>query len=189
MRAAKNIRCNIVSVLFLCDRLYYVIVYSLCHIFNLILEKAVFSDAWKTSHIFPVFRGGDKDNVFNYRPIALMSNFAKIFGIILSGIIYHIERYLVAEQHGFVERKSTTSHLCEFSYLISKSLNDRLEVDVAYTDSRKMFDRVTHCSLLNKLKNFGFCEELVSFVKFLVGRKEFVEHGGIKSKHLVQSLV
>ena len=58
------------------------------HIFNLILKSCLFPKIWKISHVVPIFKAGDKTNIENYRPIALLRNVAKLFECILSEAIY-----------------------------------------------------------------------------------------------------
>ena len=60
----------------------------LLRIFNLILKTAEFPDIWKITRVTPVFKSGDASNISNYRPIALLSNFAKAFEICLYSRIY-----------------------------------------------------------------------------------------------------
>ena len=91
-----------------------------------------------------------------------LSNFAKLFESILSNIVYsHVEKYIAIEQHGFVKGRSTLTNLPEFTHFVSESLDNKVQVDVIYTDMSKAFDMVNHCILLHKLRNFGICRNLV----------------------------
>ncbi|XP_030767047.1 uncharacterized protein LOC115890839 [Sitophilus oryzae] len=52
---------------------------ALTKIFNLALRTNTFPDAWKNVKICPVFKSGNVNGTGNYRPIAILSNFAKAF--------------------------------------------------------------------------------------------------------------
>jgi hypothetical protein len=55
----------------------------LCFIMNLIVETGVYPDLWRCSKICPVFKSGNKSIVSNYRPIAIIPNFAKLNVLLL----------------------------------------------------------------------------------------------------------
>src|SRR5699024_2984208 len=86
---AKKIKANCVSgpdnipAFFVIDCLEHLLK-PLCHLYNLILKTASYPHVWKLSSVFPVFKSGDRANIVNYRPIALLSNFAKLFECVLS---------------------------------------------------------------------------------------------------------
>ena len=50
----------------------------LCHLFNLSLQTGFVPHQLKTAKVVPVFKSGDKHNFTNYRPISLLSSFAKL---------------------------------------------------------------------------------------------------------------
>lgn len=155
----------------------------LSFIFNLILTNAVYPAAWKVSKVYPVFKSGDKTNIQNYRPIANICNFSKLFECILSDVLYsHFSSLTIAEQHGFIRGKSTLTNLCEFVQNLSSALDARLQVDVVYTDMSKAFDTVDVDILLSKLDSIGLCDNLIKlFHSMLHGRRQFVEYRNVKS--------
>lgn len=51
----------------------------LVYMYNQSIQQGIFPDLLKLAVIKPIFKGGDKKQVINYRPISLLSNFAKIF--------------------------------------------------------------------------------------------------------------
>jgi len=62
--------------------LKYVIDYiinPLVYIYNLSVQQGIFPDFLKLAVIKQIFKGGDNKQVKNFRPISLLSNFAKIF--------------------------------------------------------------------------------------------------------------
>ena len=46
--------------------------------FGKTLELGIFSHIFKTAKVIPIFKSGNKDNIGNYRPIALLPNLSKI---------------------------------------------------------------------------------------------------------------
>ena len=52
----------------------------LTYIANLMLTTGVFPTRLKTAIIKPIYKKGDKAQIKNYRPIALLNNLSKIFG-------------------------------------------------------------------------------------------------------------
>lgn len=56
-----------------------VFVEPLLIICNLSLATGTFPNRWKRARITPVFKKGNKEFLGNYRPIAILNNFAKVF--------------------------------------------------------------------------------------------------------------
>ena len=116
---------------------------------------------WKISKVTSVFKDGEKSHVQNYRPIALLSNFSKIFEIVIHNRIYPIiSQYISNNQHGFILGRSTTTNLVQITHYIATALNNEQQVDVIYTDFSKDFDRINHAILLSKLDYFGLGVDL-----------------------------
>lgn len=159
----------------------------LCTIFNLIMNTTVFPSQWKESKVCPIFKSGDKHNISNYRPISILSNFAKLLEIILYSKIYPtVRNTLSCNQHGFLDRRSSATNLMVLTQYISEVLDEQGQVDVVYTDFTKAFDRIDHNVLLNKLDTFGFSNRLLSFfASYLDRRIQFVAHNGFRSTNYV----
>ena len=188
LKAAKKLKCNNVCgpdniPAFLVADCINCFIDPLCYIYNLILTTCNYPAVWKKSKISPIFKSGDNSDVRNFRPIALLSNFSKVLETILGDkICSHVINYITPEQHGFVKGKSTATNLYEFTQFVSSALDNRMQVDVIYTDLTKAFDRVNHCILLRKLEMYGICKNLLFVLRSVItGRKLFVEYGGFKS--------
>lgn len=156
-------------------------------IYNMILTKKLFPRVWKRSRITPIFKSGARDQIENYRPITLISGFAKLFEIILSRHIYrHISPFICSNQHGFVRGRSTVTNLCNFTQFTAEAMDERKQVDTIYFDFTKAFDRVPHVSMLRKLHCYGLHNNLVELLKsYLSHRELYVEHQGFESNIFV----
>ncbi|KAJ8733168.1 hypothetical protein PYW08_001466 [Mythimna loreyi] len=66
----------------------HIISEPLSFIINLCIEEGTFPDKLKISVIKPVFKKGDKTNMSNYRPIALIPIFGKIFEKVMFNCLY-----------------------------------------------------------------------------------------------------
>ena len=55
------------------------IIDPLLHILNLMLGTGKIPSEFKTSIVTPIHKSGTKTSINNYRPISLISNFAKLF--------------------------------------------------------------------------------------------------------------
>lgn len=61
---------------------------SLTHIFNESIKTGIWPKHLKKSEVIPLHKAGPRDTMNNYRPISLISNFAKIYEKIIYDRIY-----------------------------------------------------------------------------------------------------
>lgn len=151
----------------------------LCHIYNLCLEKSTFPVRWKITRVTPVPKGGGGTDVSYYRPVAVLSTFAKVFESVLFKSIYcEIQCHVSDEQHGFRSGRSTASNLLNFITTITPWVDQSIQVDAAYFDFRKAFDLVDNDVLLRKLANIGCTPKTLEFfASYLGDRKQYVQCG------------
>lgn len=161
-----------------------VFVRPLHHIFNLAITSCKFPAVWKRSKIVPIFKGGDRSHIGDYRPISILVGFSKIFEMCLYDLIYpFVCPILSPVQHGFVRGRSTVTNLCVVSGTLSRALDSRGQVDVVYTDLSKAFDRVNHDLLLRKMDQSGFSNSLLLLLRsYLTNRRQYVMIDGHKSR-------
>lgn len=166
-----------------------VLAYPLKVLFNLALESVTFPSRWKEARIVPVFKSGDRSEINNYRPISILSNFSKIFEIVLYDRIYPAVRNLIAfSQHGFMSRRSTETNLLLITQHLAEELDARGQVDVIYTDFSKAFDRMDHGILLEKLHQFGFSSGMTQFCdSYVKDRRQFVFYNGHQSEKYIST--
>ena len=102
---------------------------------------------------------GKPDDINNYRPIALLSQFSKILENIISNRFLHfIDKHnlLYAKQYGFIRNSSTSHALYDHYNFIESNLERNNKLASLFLDLKKAFELVDHKILLNKLKYNGF---------------------------------
>ena len=168
---------------FLVKDLASVLCYPLKIIFNLSINSSKFPTVWKTTKVTPVFKKGDPFILSNYRPISILSNFAKIFDqLIYQQLLPNIKPYISTAQHGFLSGRSTTTNLLNIVQTISEVIENRGQIDVIYTDFSRAFDSINHSVLLDKLNIFGCCPKLLNFLaSYISGRLSYVSYNGFSS--------
>jgi hypothetical protein len=60
----------------------------LLHIFNLSLFTGTFPSKWKDSFLILIFKTGKRNGVGNYRGVAILSYFAKLFEVTVNDYIF-----------------------------------------------------------------------------------------------------
>lgn len=151
----------------------------LMHIINLTLETGIFPDDLKKAIIKPLYKKGNKTNLSNYRPIALLPTFSKIFEKVI-----HIRltkflnqnKILNSCQFGFQKGKSTTTAIFETLKLVWESVNNKNLCASLLIDMSKAFDCVNFDIILKQLENIGIRgNALQLFYTYLYNREQAVE--------------
>jgi Reverse transcriptase (RNA-dependent DNA polymerase)/Endonuclease-reverse transcriptase len=156
----------------------------LLRIFNLSLSKGIFPSIWKNSFLVPIFKSGKRNDIANYRGVAILSCFAKLFEVIAYGyIFFSVKSVIPTSQHGFVHGRSTVTNLIEFISFVTKKIEAGAQIDAIYTDFSKAFDKVNHRLLLLKLSRMGFGGSFLDWIaSYLTGRWQFVKIGNACSR-------
>jgi len=99
-------------------------------LFDKSLSSGHFADRWKVAFVTPILKSGPKNNIANYRPIAKISNIAKLFERIVAHILsFLVKTYTSTSQHGFVAVRTTTTNLAVFSNYCIHAFDMRSQVD------------------------------------------------------------
>ncbi|XP_063901619.1 uncharacterized protein LOC135121243, partial [Zophobas morio] len=110
----------------------------LTFLFNLVLVSSKFPDRWKISKIVPLFKGGNRALIENYRPISILNNFAKVFELTLvEGLRHQCKNLIVGNQHGFVQGRSTVTNLLTITQHLSNNL-DNQHINTLTSDAVKL---------------------------------------------------
>ena len=140
----------------------------------------------------PIFKGGDRSDVNNYRPISLTCILSKITEHIICSCLWdHLDHNnaVTEKQHGFRKGLNTTTQLLHVVHFASQALNDKDNYHIISFDFSKAFDRVPHNLLLDKLKTFNIDKTCIEWIaNWLRGRTSVVLTNGQRSEGLaVQS--
>ena len=103
----------------------------------------------------------------NYRPTALTYHLIKIFEkVIRKNIVSYMDKHHLfnESQHGFRQARSCLSQLLSHYNQILNLLEQGLNVDVAYLDFAKGFDKVDFNTILNNIKKLGIGGELYLWI-------------------------
>ena len=141
--------------------------------------QGIFPELLKNVIVKPCFKNGDKTLLENYRPLAILSVFSKIFEMAMCNRILkflHKFQILNTAQHGFTKGKSTISAICNFITNIFNSIEDHKQTFGIFYDFSKAFDTVNHSILLEKLNNMGISGLANKWIEsFLKDRKQIVQ--------------
>ena len=162
-----------------------IVIDTLTYLYNLSLTTGVVPAAWKIARIQPIFKSGDKFQVCNYRPIAILPVLSKIIEkAVNKNLLEYLseKRLLNPKQFGF-----RPNHSCETA-LICMVDELAMNVDKGYVnglaliDLRKAFDMVDHRILISKLAKYGCSDKCLTWFKsYLNDRKQYVSMQNKKS--------
>jgi Reverse transcriptase (RNA-dependent DNA polymerase)/Endonuclease-reverse transcriptase len=154
-------------------------------LFNVSLQTGLLPPIWKSAIVTPVFKKGAPSDPANYRPISLTCIACKLLeSCIKEGLLSYLASHdiITKHQHGFLNKKSTTTQLLECSLDWAIAFNSKKPVDIVYLDYAKAFDTVVHSKLLYKLSCYGVCDMVLSWVRnFLSCRLQAVRVGNCVS--------
>lgn len=146
---------------------------------NLSFQTGKFPEKLKTAIIKPLFKQGDRKSLSNYRPIALLNAFSKVFEKLMSNRITEFllsSKIISKQQHGFLKNRSVDTATFDLINAITKSVESKHFPVSLFCDLTKAFDLVDHKILLRKLEKYGIRGVALSWIKsYLENRKQFVE--------------
>ena len=108
--------------------------------------------------IIPIFKHGDDTDAKNYRPIAPLFNFNRIFEKIeFKRMESFIEQknLLTPSQYGFRKAHSTQPAILDIVNAIQTNMDNRLFSCGIFIALKKAFDTVDHKIILRKLDHYG----------------------------------
>ena len=81
-------------------------------LYNSCIYHGIFPDAFKIAQVIPLFKGGDKQECRNYRPISLLPTLGKLLEKILSmRLTSHLNANNILSKHQFGFRKNHSTEL------------------------------------------------------------------------------
>ena len=152
---------------------------TLCDIYNLCISKGYFPKKFKISQVTPVFKGGDKQCISNYRPISILSPFSKLFEkFIYKQLMHYFETkdILRAEQGGFRAGCTTDVSIGKLlQFIVSDVDGGRFGISL-FLDFQKAFDLIDRKILLKKLYFYGVRGITYDLLcSFLTDRYQYVQ--------------
>lgn len=151
----------------------------LLYLIQLSFNEGVFPDQLKISKIMPLYKKGDNTDVGNYRPVANISVFAKIYEFVMDDKLRsYLYKYklLSDSQFGFIKNKSTSDAILNFIHLVYNAFEKKEFVAGMLFDMSKAFDLVDHQILLKKLESHGIRGPILKwFSSYLCNRMQLVE--------------
>ena len=173
---------------YLLKRVIHVISAPLSHIISVSFATGIFPHKLKTAVVKPLFKGGDRANVSNYRPISLLSSISKILETFVSRSLMRFlssNGLLNDSQHGYMTGRSVSSAHADFMNYVVGAMDQRRTVIGLFIDFSKAFDTVDHTLLLQKLEGYGVRGVALDwFGSYLRGRTQFVSLQGVRSRPL-----
>lgn len=168
----KNIHTNILDVL--------------QYLINSSFEKGIFPDKLKEAVVIPLYKSGSKHECNNFRPISLLSTFAKIYEKLMKKRLIHFleqNNFFSSKQFGFREGLNTENALKHFMETVYTGLNSNKKVSGMFLDIKKAFDTVDHTILLQKMLNCGIRGNVNNwFQSYLTKRKQCTKVNNVLSK-------
>jgi hypothetical protein len=136
---------------------------------------------WKEEVIVPVLKKGNTSSVGNFRPIAILSNFPKVFEFIIYEHVSHfLKPKLNFSQHGFINSKSTVTNLVTFFNFLTPLMCSQGETDSIYFYFSNACDILPYALLLHKLNNYELSYNYLNwFYNYLTNRQSYVRFSGV----------
>ena len=160
----------------------------LTHIFNLSIESGTFPHNMKCSRGIPIYKKGSPLSLNNYRVVAMINSFSKVFEKIWSDrliLFFEENNFFTKSQFGFRKSTNTQHALSAIINEITKRLNDSKHVLVLCLDIQKCFDSVDREILYRKLQNAGIRGQVLEWIKsYFTNRTQRIFLNGINSSNI-----
>ena len=142
---------------------------SLCAILRASIEESKFPALFKHASVRALFKGGDRSEPRNYRPVSLLPIASKV----LEKHVYNQLSLLLRENPDIIPPQQFAYrryHSCEEALAVAidswmKDLDNGKVVGVVLADVRKAFDSVNHQLLLNELFDCGIGDSALAWFK------------------------
>jgi hypothetical protein len=154
----------------------------LARLIDISINNGTLPADWEKAVLVPVYKGGDRTVVKNYRPVSLTSVICKQVEHVIAGYMRQVWEntdWLYEGQHGFSPGYSCESRIITVCQDISDSLDEATRLDAVIIEFSKAFDLVPHDHLLKKIADSGVDPRVVVWIReFLLGRSQRVRVRG-----------
>ena len=169
----------------LIKRYRHVLTGPITHLVNMAIYFGEYPDEWKLGIITPLPKGGNQQEMKNWRPICINTVMSKILETVLNNqISHHMEStgLYSASQHAYRSVRSVSTALIELDTIVKDQLNKGKTVGIVTTDISAGFNLVSKEILVPKMAKFGFGEMSCKLLEnYLTGRRTQVKVKNIKS--------
>ena len=157
--------------------------FSFVNILTSLMNKSL-AGGWvpqllKLAKVVPIHKAGLLSDTNNYRPISLLSTYAKLLEkLVAPQLLWHLNSNNILSncQFGFRTQHSTIHPVVLFSDYIYKAHLEKEYVISIFIDLKKAFDTVDHHILLRKLQHYGIHGVALDwFSSYLTNRQQFVK--------------
>ena len=166
INSSKSSAIDLLSARILKDA-FLVLTLQLVYLFNISLSQGIFPSKWKVATVIPLFKGGSRSEVGNYRPISLLplpgKLLEKIVHVRISQFLEN-SNVLCDEQCGFRKERSTTLSIVNLTDSLFTAINNHETSFAIFIDLKKAFDTVNHDILLRKLEHIGIRGRVLMWV-------------------------
>ena len=149
------------------------------------LTSGTFPNQLKNARVIPIYKGGLKEDLSNWRPVSLVSKISKVFEkLLLSRFNSFIEKHnLIGDkQYGFKRNTGANEAIRDLTSTLYNNLDARKKCLLILLDLSNAFSSLPHSLLLNKMKKMGFRGVALSLVEdYLKDRPQTVKFNGVES--------
>ena len=157
-------------------------------IFNKCVQENIFPDNLKRACVVPIYKKGDHTLCGNYRPISLISPFAKIFEKCLFAQLNSFlnkHNLIHTNQFGFRQNTTTEMAVSQMYEQFMNNVENGEHTCSVFLDLAKAFDSVDHNVLLSKLYSYGIRGNPYELLKnYLFNRTQYTMVNGCSSSLL-----
>ena len=137
----------------------------------------------KSGNVVPLHKSGSVNYILNYRPMSLCSITCKTLEkIVKNKLCQHICTHGLQSptQHGFWEKRSRVTQVSTLFHHWSETLDNPPRIDTIFLAWSRVFDKVDHQLLLQKLHKFGVCGNTLQWMSccYLTNRRQRVTFKG-----------
>jgi len=130
----------------------------LTEIVNSSFENGIFPQLLKNACVSPIFKGGSRMEISNYRPVSILPILSKIIEKLMHERLtkFVMDNNIIYEhQFGFQKDKSTTLAVMDMTEKIIRSFEKKDFACNIFLDFAKAFDTINHEILASKLEYYG----------------------------------
>ena len=147
-----------------------VMIDRLTELFNCVWEKERVPRKWNECRVTLLHKGGhkSKNELRNYRPIALLNTVGKIFSAVLNERLckwIERERVLGEEQNGFRTDRRAEDNMFVIHELIERKKSAGHKLCLGFLDTERAYDRVNRTLMSTVLEKVGLSSKIVNIVK------------------------